>query len=106
PARVVLDFVGSDETLALAGRIVERTGVVVLVGEAGGAFPFAFAAAHYETTFTTSTWGSRAELAAVLDLARRGEIEWHVEALPLERMNEALGRLRRGDVSGRLVLTP
>ena len=106
PARVVLDFVGSDETLALAAQAVERTGVVVLVGESGGSLPFAFGRVPYEATFTTSTWGSRADLAAVLDLARRGELEWHVESLPLELANDAHERLRRGDVLGRLVLTP
>ena len=68
--------------------------------------PFSFGGVPYEATFTTSTWGSRADLAAVLDLARRGELEWHVEALPLELANDAHERLRRGDVLGRLVLTP
>jgi D-arabinose 1-dehydrogenase-like Zn-dependent alcohol dehydrogenase len=42
----------------------------------------------------------------VLEHARRGELQWHVDALPLEHANEALERLRRGDVLGRLVLTP
>jgi propanol-preferring alcohol dehydrogenase len=60
----------------------------------------------WEATFTTSTWASRPDLDAVLDLARRGEIQWHVETLPLDRANEALDRLRRGDVLARLVLTP
>jgi propanol-preferring alcohol dehydrogenase len=103
----VLDFVGSDETLALAARIVERSGLVILVGEAGGALRFSFAAAPYEAAFTTSAWGSLGDLAAVLDHARRGgELDWHVETLPLERANEALDRLRRGEVIGRLALTP
>jgi propanol-preferring alcohol dehydrogenase len=39
-ARVVLDFVGSDESLAHAARAVERGGVVVQVGEAGGRLVF------------------------------------------------------------------
>jgi propanol-preferring alcohol dehydrogenase len=106
PAQVVLDFVGSDGTLALAARTVQRAGAVVLVGEGGGTLPFAFDAAHYETSFTTSAWGSLDDLAAVVDLARRGELDWHVETLPLERANEALARLRAGDVLGRLVLAP
>jgi len=60
----------------------------------------------HEAHFTTSIWGSRSDLEAVLDLARRGAIQWHVETLPLERANEALERVRRGEVRGRLVLTP
>lgn len=104
-ARVVLDFVGSDATLELAGRTVERAGVVVQIGEGGGTLPFSFASVPYEATVTTSAWGSLEDLAAVLDLARRGEIEWHVETLRLEDANVALDRLRRGEVLGRLVLT-
>jgi D-arabinose 1-dehydrogenase-like Zn-dependent alcohol dehydrogenase len=34
------------------------------------------------------------------------ELRWHVEAIPLDRANEALDRVCRGDVAGRLVLTP
>jgi alcohol dehydrogenase, propanol-preferring len=105
-ARVVLDFVGSDETLALAARVVEPTGLVVLVGEAGGTLSFSFGTVPFEASFTTSAWGSQADLAAVHRLARRGEIEWDVETLPLEQANDALERLRNGDVRGRLVLTP
>ncbi len=106
PARVVLDFVGSDESLSLAARIVERAGLVVVVGEAGGSLPFGFGNVPWEASFTTSTWGSLDELTDVLDLARRDQLSWHVETLPLEEANSALDRLRRGEVLGRLVLTP
>ncbi len=106
PARAVLDFVGSDESLALAVRLVERTGIVVLVGEAGGHYPFGHGVVPPEVHLTTAISGSRRDLASVLDLARRGDLDWHVEALPLDRVNEALARLRRGDVLGRLVLVP
>lgn len=105
-AQAVLDFVGTDETMALAARTVDRAGVLVLVGEAGGRVPFGFGAVPYEATLTTSLWGARDDLAAVLDYARRGELEWHVETLPLGHVNEAHERLRRGDVLGRIVLTP
>jgi propanol-preferring alcohol dehydrogenase len=61
-------------------------------------------------------WGERV-LRSVANLTRRdGEeflalaprvpVHTHVEALPLERANEALDRLRRGDVRGALVLVP
>jgi len=61
-------------------------------------------------------WGERS-VRSVANLTRRdGEellalaplvpIRTHVEALPLERANEALDKLRRGDVRGALVLVP
>jgi alcohol dehydrogenase, propanol-preferring len=61
-------------------------------------------------------WGERV-LRSVANLTRRdGEeflalaprvpVRTHVEAVPLERANDALDKLRRGDVRGALVLVP
>ena len=105
-ADAVVDFVGSDESLALAATAVAQQGIVVQVGAAGGRLAFGLGAVPYEAHFTTSVMGSRDDLVAVLAHARRGEMDWSVETLPLERANESLERLRRGDVLGRLVLTP
>jgi hypothetical protein len=55
---------------------------------------------------TTSVLGSFSELREVLSLARAGAIDWTVDPLPLERVNDALDGLRRGDVEGRVVLFP
>jgi alcohol dehydrogenase, propanol-preferring len=104
--RVILDFVGSDETLALAAGMVETGGAVVLVGEAGGRLRYDFRALPFEVTLATSVWGARDDLRAVLELARRGELRWDVETLPLVQANEALERVRQGTVTGRLVLVP
>lgn len=106
PARAVFDFVGSRRSLALGGKLVDRGGILVQIGAAGGRLPFGFDLVPGEAYLTTSVWGSLDELRAVVDLARRGRITWHVETLPLERANEALRRVRRGQVLGRLVLTP
>ena len=105
-AAAVIDFVGSDETLALAARTVEPAGAVLHVGAAGGRLAYEFGALAAEAAIGTSVLGSLAELRAVLRHARRGEVRWDVETLPLERANEALDRLRRGEVRQRLVLTP
>ena len=44
PADVVLDFVGTDETLAHAAAVVAPDGLVMLVGEAGGQLDFGMTA--------------------------------------------------------------
>jgi propanol-preferring alcohol dehydrogenase len=106
PARVVLDFVGSDETLRLAAGVVERTGILVQIGEGIGCLPFGFGLVPHEVHITNSVWGSLTELASVLEHANRGEVNWHVDTLGLDQANEALDRLRRGEVAGRLVLVP
>jgi propanol-preferring alcohol dehydrogenase len=41
-----------------------------------------------------------------LALAPRVPVRTHVESFPLEQANEALDKLRRGDVRGALVLVP
>lgn len=106
PARAVLDFVGTADSLARAAAAAEAGGLVVLVGEAGGSIPFGFDSLRFEVSLTTSVLGSLAELREVVALARSKSIEWEVEAMPLERANDALDRLSRGEVSGRLVLVP
>ncbi|MDR7471142.1 MAG: NAD(P)-dependent alcohol dehydrogenase [Armatimonadota bacterium] len=106
PARAVFDFVGSRRTLALGAACLERGGILVQVGAAGGHLPFGFDTVPYEVHLTTSVWGSLEELSAVVDLARRGRITWDVETLPLAQVNDALRRVRRGQVMGRLVLVP
>jgi len=103
---VVLDLVGTDESLAAAVLTVRRGGVVILVGEAGGRVAFGMEHVPYEGTLATSVSGSRQELSEVLELAQTGQIRWDVEPLPLRLVNTALDRLRDGQAADRLVLVP
>lgn len=106
PARVVLDFVGSDESLQRGGEALEPGGLLIQIGAAGGTMTFGLGAVAYDAHVSTSMLGSLDDLAAVLELARRGELTWEAEVLPLDRANVALARLKRGDVEGRFVLAP
>ena len=106
PAPVVLDFVGTPESLQLAGSLVERKGRIVIVGGGGGTIAVGMETIPYETWVTTSIMGSRSDVTTVLEHARRGSVDCHVEELPLDDADTALGRLREGGVTGRLVLTP
>lgn len=105
-ASVVIDFVGADPTMATAAASVGKQGLFVLVGLAGGSTPVSFMGLSPETTFRTSTWGNRNELAEVVDLARAGVITGEVEQHPLADINEVFERLERGEVAGRAVLNP
>ena len=106
PASVVIDFVGSDETLALAAEVVAPDGLVMLVGEAGGRLEIGFEGPAIEAWVTTTAWGSVDELREVVRLAQVGAMHADVEVLDLEEASAAHARLRAGDVSGRLVLAP
>lgn len=105
-AQVVFDMVGSDETLALAAQLVAKGGRIVLVGLAGGTLAYSALGLPWEAEVMSSAWGTRDELAEVLDLAREGRIQSRVRTYQLQQINDALGDLRAGKVDGRAVITP
>jgi alcohol dehydrogenase, propanol-preferring len=105
-AEAVLDFVGSDETLALAADVVARRGVVALLGLAGGTVPFGFFRMPPEASLTTVVAGTVRDLQEVVALARAGRIHSSVQTYPLRAVNEALDDLRQGRVTGRAVIVP
>jgi alcohol dehydrogenase, propanol-preferring len=89
-AELVLDNVGADETLALAG----------------GKLRFGFGALPFESQLTIPYWGTAVELGEVLDLARAGKIHAHVERFRLDRVEDAYARMRAGTLDGRAVICP
>lgn len=101
----IIDFVGANGTLAAAGGAVNRQGILVVVGLAGGRLEFGVGVIPSETVLTSSIWGSLAELHELLDFVRREGVDHHVETMPLDDAQEALDRLRRGEIRGRVVLT-
>lgn len=103
---LVVDCVGSDATLALAGEIVAPGGHVSIVGMAGGTFPMRRGGVPMETPVVISNWGTRAELAEVVALARAGIIDLEVEPVAITDVVGAYERLERGEVRGRLVAVP
>jgi propanol-preferring alcohol dehydrogenase len=106
PPDVVFDFVGTDGTLAHASEVVAPGGAVVLVGESGGQVPFGMERQTVESWLTTVSWGSPQDLPQVVRLARRGHLTWETERMPLDQATDAHERLRRGDVTGRIILVP
>ena len=101
----VVDFVGSDGTLAAATGAVSKQGLVVAVGLYGGRVSFGVGAVPHEAKFMSSIWGTRPQLGELLDLARREPtIIAPVETVPFTDAQLAHNRLRAGDVEGRLVL--
>jgi propanol-preferring alcohol dehydrogenase len=59
-----------------------------------------------EVRIRASAVGTRQDLREVLVMAAAGKLRCQVFARPLAQANEALDQLRRGQVSGRVVLTP
>jgi propanol-preferring alcohol dehydrogenase len=103
---VVLDFVGSDETLTLAAQVVRQVGDLTIVGIAGGTLPVSFFGIPYETSVQTTYWGNRRELVEVLDLAARGLIHAESSIYTLDDALDAYRDLEHGNVRGRAVVVP
>jgi propanol-preferring alcohol dehydrogenase len=78
----------------------------MVIGVAGGTLPLTFGTLRFDASITHPYWGSRIELAEVLELARAGHIHAHVERFPLDRVEDAYERMREGKLAGRAVITP
>jgi propanol-preferring alcohol dehydrogenase len=102
----VLDFVGTDESLALAVKAVGRRGIVAVLGLAGGSTPFGFYATAPEATLTTVWAGTIADLHEVVELAEAGRISAEVRTYPLEAVDDALDDLRAGRIPDRAAVVP
>ena len=105
-ADVLLDFVGAEATIELARTAARTLGDATIVGIAGGTVPLSFFSQPYEVGIQTTYWGSRPELAELLDLAARGLV--HVESITysLDDAAQAYRDLQDGKVHGHAVVVP
>jgi propanol-preferring alcohol dehydrogenase len=90
-----------------AFHCVRPTGTLLVVGLPADPICFpAILMAAGEIRIQASTVGTRQDLREVLAMAAAGKVRCQVAARPLAEVNEALDQLRRGQVSGRLILAP
>jgi alcohol dehydrogenase, propanol-preferring len=104
-AHVALVTSAARASYETAFHCVRPTGTLMVVGLP--ADPICFAAilmAAGEIRIQASTVGTRQDLREVLAMAAAGHVRCQVAARPLAEANDALDQLRRGQVSGRLVL--
>ncbi|KAL5365260.1 glycosyl hydrolase family 76-domain-containing protein [Aspergillus floccosus] len=87
----------------------DRVGAVVMcigLGKTGtihlGEDPFRFIVRNLCIKGTMV--GSREDTARALDFARRGQLQQICEVYPIDRLPEAVEKLRRGEVAGRIVV--
>jgi alcohol dehydrogenase, propanol-preferring len=105
-AGLVLDFVATDGTLALAAGVAAPGGAIVYVGRGGGALGVRAFAVPFDTSVTVTTWGTIPELSEVVALARSGAIHMETQPYPLDAAVAAYGDLEHGRVIGRAVARP
>jgi propanol-preferring alcohol dehydrogenase len=105
-ADAVFDFVGVQPTIDTARESVAIDGFIHIVGIGGGILPAGFFSTPFGAAVRNPYWGSRSELAEVLDLARTGAVAVHVEQYGFDTAVEAYGKLHHGQVRGRAVVVP
>lgn len=106
-ADVVLDFVGSDATIAAGLTSVRSYGAFALVGASGGTFrrPW-FGGLPRDADVFTFQGSSIADVHQVVALAESGLIRIDVDPFPLSRVADAYAALEAGELRGRAVVTP
>jgi len=102
----VLDFVGAGVTMTLAARLIRPLGQIVVVGRGHGFFEFKDRGLPYGAFMSTTFGGSKRELMELISLAEAGKIAPHVTRYPLSQVENALEKLKRGEIAGRAVLVP
>lgn len=104
---LVLDFVGSDATLAGSARLLAPGGRLVVVGSAGGELTASKGPGLPRGwQLSAPFWGSRADLEAVVAMAARGALSGESQTGSLAEAPELYRRLRRGQIHGRAVVVP
>ena len=105
-AEVVLDFVGSAETMEMGMQATRVLGDFTLVGLMGGGVPFSFFSQNYEVSLQTTYWGSSLELSEVLNLGARRLIVPTISKFSLAQAPQVYLDLAAGKIEGRAVIVP
>ncbi len=87
-------------------KCLRPAGTLSVVGLPADALTFsALALVSGEFRVVGSAVGTRDDLRAILELGASGKVRCRVQPKPIDRVNEVLEQMRRGDISGRVVLT-
>lgn len=103
-AEVVFDFVGSRATLAASAQLVAVEGEISVIGMGGGVVAVGWGRVPFAASVSVPFAGSRTDLVEVLELARSGSLQAHVQTFGLDEAPDAYDLLHQGRISGRAVV--
>jgi len=105
-AAQVLDFVGADQTTALAPEICAAGGDHHIIGYGGHIHEPAQALVNGEFSYQGNIVCQYTELQELVALVERGEVDLHTTRYDLSKVNEVAEKLEHGEIDGRAVITP
>lgn len=107
-ANAVIDFVGSTQTVENAVKILAKGGRLVVVGLFGGILKMQIPLLPILALDIVGSYtGTLTDLNEILQLTNRGVVKPVIStSFRLEEANEALAKLRSGEVKGRAVIKP
>jgi propanol-preferring alcohol dehydrogenase len=107
-ADVVMELVGTRATMEQSTRALAKRGRLVFIGYSEDAYTVhPIQLVITEASVTGSVGNTLAELQQGLDLVARGIVRTVLDrTLPLDRFQDGMDALARGDVIGRVVLEP
>lgn len=100
----IIDFVGSDQTLALAAKVSRAQGRIVLVGMELGTLTVGWGTMATSCEFAISLGSKRADLVEVCDMASRGLLRIDIDRFDFNDVALAYDKLRKGELRGRAVI--
>ena len=105
-ADVVFDFVGTDQSHADSTAMLARGGTYSVIGYGGTISIPSPALVVDEHSVVGNLVGTWIDLYELLELHAAGRIVLKTETHPLDDVNDVLGKLRDGEITGRAVLVP
>ena len=104
----VIDFVGNEKTANLALSIVKKGGTIVIVGLYGGSLSISLPLIPMRSINIKGSYvGELRELKELVELINSKNVELiKVTKQDLNTANDAMKKLRNGEVDGRIVLEP
>jgi D-arabinose 1-dehydrogenase-like Zn-dependent alcohol dehydrogenase len=105
-AQQVLDFVGRDDTTALAPDIVAAGGDHHIVGYGGHIHEPSQSLVDGEFSYRGTLVGKYSELQELVALVERGDVDLLTSRYSLGQVNEVAEKLEHGEIEGRAVITP
>jgi NAD+-dependent secondary alcohol dehydrogenase Adh1 len=105
-ADVVFDFVGTDQTHAASAEMLARGGTYSVIGYGGTISIPSGALVVNEHAVVGNLVGTWVDLWELLQLHGAGKVTLKTETHSLDDVNDVLGKLRGGEITGRAVLVP